>query len=189
MIIFPIIFLFVFLILSGIVWLFYWIPKKIGYPWVGKILAGVVGIFFIVITFLSVFEDQLFSKRDALKLLAHQDIVLNDAFTLSHNKSTWAIGADYYHTFTLKISAEDKARLIHDIVSAKDFNPKIQESSMRYSGEENYYNGPKSIKYYETETQYVKELFEPQGEGYAPIYRKIELDKQNNLLIFEDIAE
>jgi len=87
MIIFPIIFLFVFLILSGIVWLFYWIPKKIGYPRVGKILAGVVGIFFIVITFLSVFEDQLFSKRDALKLLAHQDIVLNDAFTLSHNEA------------------------------------------------------------------------------------------------------
>lgn len=125
MIIFPIIYLFLLLILSGIVWLFYWIPKKIGYPRVGKILA----------------ED------------------------------------------------EDKARLIHDIVSAKDFNPKIQESSIRYSGEEDYYNGPKSIKYYETETQYVKELFEPQGEGYAPIYRKVELDKQANLLIFEDIAE
>jgi hypothetical protein len=35
----------------------------------------------------------------------------------------------------------------------------------------------------------VRELFEPQGGGYAPTFRKIKIDKENNILVFEDIDE
>jgi hypothetical protein len=187
MIFYVIIFLFFLLIFSGIAFLFYWIPKRFGYPKVGKVLAGLVGVFFIVMAILTIFEDQLFSKRDAIKLLSRQEIVLNDDFELINNESMSAIG-DYYHTFTLRISESDKERIVHEIVSAKDFNKNIPTGSY-FSDRDDYYNGPKRIKYYETETRYIKELFEPQGKGYAPTYRKIGVDKDDNLLIFEDIDE
>ena len=146
-----------------------------------------VGVFFIIMAILTIFEDQLFSKSDVVKLLSSQEIVLNDDFELIHNESMSAIG-DYYHTFTLRISGSDKVRIVNEIVSAKSFNQNIQIGNY-FSNRDDYYNGPKRIKYYETETRFVKELFEPQGKGYAPIYRKIGIDKNDNLLIFEDIDE
>ncbi|MDM1062544.1 hypothetical protein HXZ62_08205 [Empedobacter falsenii] len=45
---------------------------------------------------------------------------LNDDFKLTENVSYWAIG-DYYHTFTLEISDNDKNRLINEIKSSPNF--------------------------------------------------------------------
>lgn len=182
-----IVFIIFLLIFSGITFLFYWIPKIFGYPRLGKVLGGLIGVFFIVITILTIFEDQLFSKRDAIKLLTRQEIVLNDDFELLINESMSGIG-DYYHTFTLRISESDKERIVNEIIAAKNFSQNIPTCGY-FSDQEDYYNGPKRIKYYETETRYIKELFEPQGKGYAPIYRVVGIDKIDNLLIFEDIDE
>jgi hypothetical protein len=171
----------------GLTFLFYWIPKKMGYPKVGKGLAAIVGLFFITLTILTVFEDQLFSKNDAEELLAEQNIKLTDKFELVENKSMSALG-DYYHTFTLIISEQDKTRIINEIKSSRNFNLDKQTETY-FDNREDYYNGPKRIKNYETENQFVRELFEPQGKRYAPIWRKIEIDKKGNKLIFEDIDE
>jgi hypothetical protein len=54
----------------------------------------------------------------------------------------------------------------------------------------NKYFGSKIIQNYESENQFVRECFEPSGKkNYAPTYRKIEINKQDNKLIFEDIEE
>ena len=106
---------------------------------------------------------------------------------MTENKSMSAIG-DYYHTFTLSISQQDKTRIISEIKTSKNFNLD-KETRNYFDNRDDYYNGPKRIKNYETEHQFIRELFEPRGKGYAPTWRKIEIDKKENKLIFEDIDE
>lgn len=174
-------------IVCGLTYSLYWIPKKLGYPIIGKCLSILVGLFFCVITFMTVFEDQLFTKNDVKKLLGEQNIHLLDNFEILKNESSSAIG-DYYHTFILGVSATDKARIISEIRSSKNFH--FDKETDTYSdNREDYYNGPKRIKNYETETQFIRELFEPQGNGYAPTWRKIKIEKQSDKITFEDIDE
>jgi len=187
MIIYFLAFLIIGVITVGIIFLSYWLPKKFGYPKIGKYLAIFVTLFFLVMILMSVFEDELFSKNEARELLKEQNIELKDDIEIKENKSMSSIG-DYYHTFTLKISKKDKARIISEIKSSENFDQNITEKP--YSEENNdYYKGPKRIKNYETGDKFVRELFEPHGEGYAPVWRKIEIVKDRNELIFEDIDE
>nr|WP_298659557.1 hypothetical protein [uncultured Flavobacterium sp.] len=170
-----------------LVYILYSIPKKRGQKKTGIILSSIVGLFFLLFAVNIFFEDELFSKNDALDLLKEQNVVLNDNFEILKNESMSAIG-DYYHTFSLKISEKDKMRIIDEIKESKNFNLD-KETPSYFDNRKDYYNGPKRIKNYETEKQFIRELFEPQGEGYAPTWRKIEIDKNENKLIFEDIDE
>ncbi|WP_157209297.1 hypothetical protein [Mariniflexile maritimum] len=174
-------------IIIGLIWLSFWLPKKLGYPKFGKYLSIIVGLIIGLFILSEIYEDELFSKNNASELLAEQNIKLNDDFEIIENKSMSSIG-DYYHTFKLKISEKDKARIIDEIKKTENFNLDKQTESY-FDNQQDYYNGPKRIKNYETESQFIREFFEPQGKGYAPTWRKIEIDKKENLLTFEDIDE
>lgn len=180
-------FLLILAIIIGIIWLCFWLPKKLGYPKFGKYFSIALGIIIGIYVLSGIFEDELFSQNNATKLLAEQNVKLNDEFELKENKSMSAIG-DYYHTFTLKISNKDKNRIIGEIQKAKNFNSDLKTENY-FENRDDYYHGPKRIKNYETESQYIRELFQPNGDNYAPTWRKIEIDKKENLLIFEDIDE
>jgi hypothetical protein len=173
----------------GIFFLFYFVPKKLGYPKTGKYLAMIFGLLVVTLIILTVFEDQLFTKDNALELIKEQQILLNDKFELVKNESSSAIG-DYYHTFTLKISERDKQNAILKIKSSDNF--KADNSSidkMLYLSNKRYF-GPKVIQNYETENTYVREYFQPSGqEGYAQTFRRISISKTENELTFEDIDE
>ncbi|CAH0229176.1 hypothetical protein SRABI27_02429 [Pedobacter sp. Bi27] len=179
-------FIFFFLI-TALIYLTYWLPKKLGYPKVGKYTSIILTLLILIKTALYVFEDELFSKTDAEKLLMEQGIQLKDNYKIEENKSDWGVG-DYYHTFTLIITPHDKQRIINQIKNASNFS-KEEEVITRFDNQERDYNGPKRFTNYETEEQYVRELFEPHGSGYAPTWRKIEIEKKNNKLTFEDIDE
>ena len=169
----------------GIIFLAYWIPKKLGYPKTGIYISIILTLLIVIITTLTIFEDDLFTKSDARKLLIEQNIQIKDYFDLKENKSMFSPG-DYYHTFTLIISPNDKLRIIKEIISSSNF-VKTDQSESYLDNQDDYYNGPKRIKNYETDEKFVRELFEPHGKGYAPTWRKIEIDKKANKLIFEDI--
>lgn len=171
----------------GLVFLFYWVPKKMGYPKFGKILSAIVGIFFVVLAVLIIFEDQLFSKNDAKKLLAEQDITLTDKFEIIENKSMSGAG-DYYHTFSLRISLKDKQVVIGQIKKSANFKG-LNENPKDLLLTQDRYRGKKSIQNYESPTTFVREYFEPNGEGYAPTYRRIEIYKKDNKIVFEDIED
>jgi len=98
-----------------------------------------------------------------------------------------AIG-DYYHTFTLEISEYDKWKLISEIRNSKKFI-KSDSNIKDTSSLTNNYTGQKVTQNYETKEYFVKKTFTPTGEGYAPIYRVISINKTNNTLVFEDIDE
>jgi len=180
-------FLIVLAIVIGIIWLSFWLPKKLGYPRFGRYFSIIVGILISLYILSEIFEDKLFSKNNATEFLTEQNIKLTDDFEIKDNKSMSSIG-DYYHTFTLKISEKDKIKIIDEIKNSINFNLD-KETETYFDNRKDYYEGPKRIKNYETEKQFVRELFEPNGKGYAPTWRKIEIDKKENLLIFEDIDE
>lgn len=172
---------------TGIIFLIYWILKRIGYPKTGKYISIILTLLIFILTALTVFEDDLFSKSDAQKLLIELNINIADDFEIDENKSMFSPG-DYYHTFTLSITSKDKEKIISEIKSSPNFS-KVKPVESYFDNRTDYYTGPKRIKNYETEEQYVREFFEPQGEGYAPTWRKIKVEKTNNKLIFEDIDE
>ena len=174
-------------IIIGIVWLCFWIPKSFEYPKFGKYLSITIGVLITMFVLTEIFEDELFSKNDARELLKEQNIVLTDEFELIENKSLSGIG-EYYHTFTLKISSQDKNKIINEIQKSKNYNSNLKTENY-FENRKDYYNGPKRIMNYETENQFVRELFQPNGDNYAPTWRKIEIDKKSNLLIFEDIDD
>jgi len=173
----------------GLGCLFYFVPKKLGYPQTAKYLTIAYGLIVLTIGLFIVFEDQLFTKNNAKELVEEQDIILKDEFELKENKSISAIG-DYYHTFTLKLSERDRQNAIEKIKNADNF--KADNSSidqMLYLSDKRYF-GPKVTQNYETEDAYVREYFQPSGqERYAPTFRRITISKTKNELTFEDIDE
>jgi hypothetical protein len=174
----------------GLGLLFYFVPKKLGYPKTAKYLTIAYGLFVLTIGLYVAFEDQLFTKYNAKELVEEQDIKLTDDFVLVKNESMSAIG-DYYHTFTLKISERDRQNAITKIKSADNFktsNGPI-EALMHQPAPDRYF-GKKVIQNYETVNSFVREYFEPSGqEGYAPTFRRISISKKTNELTFEDIDE
>ncbi|SFI97998.1 hypothetical protein SAMN05421638_1672 [Kaistella treverensis] len=173
----------------GLGLLLYFIPKKFGHPKTGKYLTIIFGVFILSIVPWTAFEDQLFTTNNAKELVEEQQIFLKDKFDLQDNKSMLAIG-DYYHTFTLKISARDKQNAIFKIKNSDNF--KTNNSSvnqMLYLSDKRYF-GPKVTQNYETSNAFVREYFQPSGqEGYAPTFRRISINKDKNELTFEDIDE
>ena len=174
-------------ILLGV--LIYFLIKKYGNPKVAKYFAIVYGVILTVIAVNVIFEDQLFSKNDAKKLIGEQNIQLSEEFKILNNKSMSAIG-DYYHTFTLEISEKDKSNGIKTIKNSTNFiNDEKNVIDLLYDTNVNRYVGKKQTQNYETANYYVREYFQPNGKGYAPTFRRIKFDKNNNELIFEDIDE
>lgn len=173
----------------GLGCLFYFVPKKLGYPKTGKYLAIIFGLLVLTLVLWTVFEDQLFTKDNAKELVEEQQVLLVDKFELVKNESSSAIG-DYYHTFTLKISERDKQNAILKIKSADNFKANNSSIDQTLYLSDNRYFGPKVTQNYETENAYVREYFQPSGkEGYAPTFRRISISKTDNELTFEDIDE
>ena len=180
--------LFIFLFIGvplGIGLLIYFIPKRMGYPKTAKYLIVLYGLIVLSIIISEVFRDELFSKKDALELVEEQGVELNNDFQLISNKSMSSIG-DYYHTFTLQISALDKAKIIHTIKESDNFKTIDEPISDLYFETEDRYNGSKRTQNYETKNSYIREYIESK-EGYAPTYRRITIFKDENKLMFEDI--
>lgn len=173
----------------GIGLLLYFVPKRLGYPKTSKYLTFGYGLILLIIVFLIVFEDQLFTTDSTNRLVEEQGIELVDEFELVNNESMSAIG-DYYHTFTLEISERDKMKAISEIKNSDNFQTVNNSIEQMLYMSDNRYFGPKVIQNYETEYAIVREYFEPSGqEGYAPTFRRISINKSKNELTFEDIVE
>ena len=170
----------------GLGFLFYYIPKKMGYPKVGKYLSGLFALAILLLVFMTIFEDQLFTKNDARKLIEEQELKLTDDFKLENNKSMWAIG-DYYHTFTLTISEKDKLEAIKQIKHSDNFIKIGEPIKDLLIDIEDKYIGPKQSQNYETEISFIREYIKPNGQSIAPTYRRIIVNKKKNEMTFEEI--
>ena len=135
-------------LVSGFIFLAYWIPKRVGYPKTGKYISIVLALLIATIAIRIIFGDYLFSKSDARNLLTELDIHIAEDFDISENKSMIAPG-DYYHTFTLRITLTDKERIINEIKRSPNFNVGEPVESY-FDNRADYYTGPKRIRNYES---------------------------------------
>ena len=127
------------LFLIGIIYLSYWIPKKMGKRKLGIILSIFLSIGLLVLVSSFFFEDDLYSKSDAEKSLAKRKIELKDDFKILKNESGGL--RDYYHKFELEISKSDKNRLIDKIISESNYIDKIQNNFYLPEKAKNRYKG------------------------------------------------
>ena len=123
-----------------------------------------------------VFSDELFKRSDARELLEPMEIRLKDDFEVENNRTSY-LGFDFYHSFTLSISAQDKQRVIDHIKS----DPWFQSGDMSD-------RPPASAGYrsYETRTSYVTEYHQTR-KGHRSNMRSIEIPKTGNTLIYTDM--
>lgn len=158
-----------------------------GYPKIGRYLTITYVLFVVFFIGKEVFRDQLFSENDALDLLEEQNIILYDEFKLIKNESFSGVG-DYYHTFKLEISEKDKMRIINEIRNSENFTTDLDSvDTDLYQGKHDYFE-KKIIQNYVLQDDFIREfLSPPPGPDYAPLFRRISIDKDKNIIIFEEI--
>ncbi len=171
----------------GILFSLYFIPMKLGYPKVGKYLVIILSVFLVLVVLFWVFQDSFFTKNQARGILAKQGIVLKDDFKVLNNKSRSPM-ADYYHRFRLEISDNDKNAIIEEIKNTEGFiglkGKKIDvRSNLRG------FNVLKTIQNFEVEDMFVKEYFRPNHEGEPSIYKKIEIEKTLNTIVYIEMQD
>jgi hypothetical protein len=174
----------------GIIYLGYWIPKRFGKRKLGKWIAGILSIAVLSFIFSVVFEDELFFKSDAEKLLAEHNIELKENFKLNSNE--FAGIKDFYHRFELTISESDKSRIKDKITSAENYHQLENETTDIRIDKQRYAengDGQEFTANYQTESEYIYEYYKPNKKGYAPTYNRISIMKTENKLIYENISD
>jgi len=176
------------LIVGGLIFLAYWIPKKYGKRKLGIALAFFVALAFATPVLSFVLEDYLFFKSEVTESLDEHGIKLNDDFELESNKMT-GIG-DFYHRFELRVSEKDKSRLTEWILESenyKDIVPEmfdIRSDKPRYSDTKQEF-----IVTYQDKWNYVYEYYKPNKQGYTPTWDRISISKKENKLTYERILD
>ena len=115
--------LFLAIILIGLIFLSYWIPKKMGYNRFGIIFSGTLIISLILYILSIVFHDRLFFKSDVINFLSRQDIRLKDDFKILTNEDDAPFGA--FQKFELEISSDDKRQIIQSIKNSDNFGVRV----------------------------------------------------------------
>lgn len=179
-------FIFLIAILITIIYLSYWIPKRLGNRKLGVILSRGLIILTICYCIFSFFEDKLFFNFNARNLLSEHDIFLVDDFKIIKNESGGI--RDYMHVFELEISDADKLKLIDAVKTSNDYKDTvymdfdITKLLERYSNDEITRN-------YQNQNYFVRESYKTNGKGYCPIIENIKIAKIGNNLIFERIED
>lgn len=182
--------LLVFGIIIGLIYIGYWIPKRLGKRKLGKWIAGILSIAVMTFILSIIFEDELFFKSDAKELLAEHNIVLKDEFVLSSNEFTGY--KDFYDRFELTISETDKSRITNKIKNADNYQHHIDRpidirfDKPRYVDSN---NGQEFTANYHTEREFIFEYYKPNERGYTPTHHRISISKAENKLIYENISD
>lgn len=177
-------YLIAFVIIGILPYIIYLIFKKLRYPILGKIFS----IIYLAIMFINYFMYDIVTKNHVKKILAEQEIILEDDFHIVNEK---------YNSpehFTVAISQKDKQKIIQKIKRSGNFKilkdttpPNLHNIKF---GTKNYHFGEKTTQNFETKEEFVREFFKPSNnENYIPEYKQITISKSQNHLIFTDVYE
>ena len=100
---------------------FYYLPFWLGLKRKGKWLVICYFSLLICVLFATLFEDELFSKRDAKTALAGVGLFLKDDFKILSNHTSSDLQGKYYHDFELNISSQDQMNLARQIRTSQYF--------------------------------------------------------------------
>lgn len=177
------IFLFIILVASFVL---YWIPARFGKKPLGRILGfSLFGL--LMYPWISfAFEEELFSKSDALDNLQRHHMILKDDFSLSDYSSSGI--KDYSESFILNISHRDRERIISEFKRSEFFKDSVN-SSLIYSQMWDRYSTPSEVhrRFYETTHHWVYECFKSNRQGVKPEHVIIRISKESDTLKFSRI--
>ena len=169
-----------------LIFLSYWIPKKMGYRKTGVIISRTL-IFVAVLGILAiVFNDQLFFKSDVNKILSRHNIKLKNDFKIVQNSSSGFM--DYSQTFILTISQQDKEEIIKIIKESENFAVDLEDDFYLPSKTDRY-SDTKVYADYENDKYYKRETYQTFEKGTAPVHEIISIEKRSNKLKFEQIVD
>ena len=175
-------------IIIGLIYLAYWIPKRLGKKKLGLWLSGILTAGLLTLILANVFEDKFFFKSDVKERLKEHHIELKDDFELVSNKSGGF--QDYFHQFRLTISTKDRERLIEQIRTADNYKDEIQEmfdlryGKIRYSDIDTVFTAN-----YQDEWNFIYEYFKPNKQGYKPTWDRVSISKTENKLTYERVLD
>ena len=174
-------FLIIVAILIGVLFLAYWIPKRLGKKKLGVVLfRSLIALIFCYILY-SVFEDRFFFKFNARSLLLEHDISLTDNFRILKNESGGI--RDYMHVFELEISGNDKSRLINIIKKSNDYKEEIK-NNFDITKQLSRYSNAMIIVNYQDRLNYIRVSYKTYRKGYAPTQDFIKISKAGNILYY-----
>ena len=174
-------------VVFGLIYLSYWIPKRLGNKKLGIWLSRILLASFLILILATLFKDQLFFKHDAKKSLKEHGIELKDEFKLNSNSSTFNYT---FLIFELTISTKDKERLKTKILSAKNYQDNVEDmfdirlGKPRYSETDTIFDA-----YFQDSSRYGIQYYKPDKQGYAPIWDMISISKTENKLTYVRIID
>jgi hypothetical protein len=175
-------------IIVGLIYLAYWLPKRLGKRKLGLWLSGILTVGLLTLIMATVFEDQFFFKADAIEKLKEHNVELLDDFKILSNESGGFM--DYFHQFRLTISHADKERLIDQIKSADNYEDEVQDMFDLRSGKIRYSEKDTSFTAnYQDEWNYIYEYYKPNKQGYTPTWNRISISKTEDRLSYERVLD
>jgi hypothetical protein len=176
-----------FLLTISIVLFFFF--KKRGNLKLGILFSGVLSSIVIVPFLFFVFESEFYFKSDAKEDLKLINIVLKDNFKIVFNKIVGV--TDYYQTTYLKISNEDKKRVINAIKNAQNFKALESDDNtlMNKILEFGDLEKPKRIIWnYKRNGEFVREFYYKEN-NYVPISMCVSVKLNSDTLIIKRIED
>jgi|SRR6218665_158136 len=166
----------------------FFVFKKKGQLKIGFFVSVFLAMIVLIPLFLIAFESELYFKSDAKEDLQQVNILLKDDFEIISNK---IVGMpEYYQTTYLKISEDDKKRIINSIKGSSDFkilknNDSTLINKISFSGERIERTETRN---YLIEKEFIKEYYYKK-EGYVPISITISLKTNSDSLILKRIED
>ncbi|MEJ1239705.1 hypothetical protein WBG78_16330 [Chryseolinea sp. T2] len=159
------------ILIGGLLFLSYWIPKKLGNRRLGVWLSRLLAAALVVWAGSVALKDYLFFKTDAKEFLARQNIILNDEFEILNNDDDEILGA--FQRFQLEISDNDREKLIASIVTSANFGADSINPLE---------NNQITIKNYQEGDLYIRKKRTSYGQNQVPLLEIVEVDKNSNVV-------
>lgn len=155
--------------------------KYLGYKKAGIVVAVLMASVVLIPFFLFYFESELYSKADVRKDLAKLNITLKNEIS----------GMPEYYQFTdLKISQEDKQKIINEIKNSGNFEKRDSMYPLRFLEiNQNIWKKDTTILHnYQFENQFIREIYIKE-QNFVPINIQIETTENSDILKLERVED
>jgi amino acid transporter len=176
------------LIAVGLIYLAYWLPKRLGKRKLGLWIAGLLATGLLTIIVSTLVKDYFFFKSDAIECLSEHNLKLEDDFKIISNQSGGIF--DSYHRLELEISHADKERIIKVILTAGNYKKDatemfdIREVNPLYLDKDTAFTAN-----YQNKWNYMFEYYKTNKQGIKPIWDRIAISKKKDILSYERIRD
>jgi hypothetical protein len=167
-----------------VLFLSYWIPSRFGKRRLGKILCATLAVLLTFSLFSDSFAKASFTKRNAKSYLEDFQINLLDDFEIANKEISNSIDVSY-RTFELKISQQDKQRIIQQIRNLEYYKDSVRDNSDIWAPTIAD-SSPNGFIGFRTSNSFVIQSNEQENNSPSP-RSKVEISLSDNTLRYERV--